>query len=404
MRSVWLLAMTQALCNSGTFLVVLLGGILGSQLAPRPALATLPLSVMIIGLALTTFPAALIMQRLGRRPVFQATALVAAGAAVLGAQAIRADSFGLFCLATFLLGTTNAVVMQYRFAAAEHVAPELAGRAVATVMVGALVAAWLGPEIAILGADLVANAHYAGSFYCAAALFVAAALLLSALPRRGGALGRIGGPARPLGEVARQPEFKVAVLAGVVAYAVMSFIMTATPVSMHVMDHLSEQDTKWVIQSHLLAMYLPALVSGRIVVRLGVHPTMLIGTLTMCGCVAIALLGGHEVVHYWWAMVLLGIGWNLLFVAGTAMLTQTYRPSERFRAQAVNELTVFGSQATASLLAGVALAYIGWERLNLVSLPLLLTMLAAVLWLMLRRKKEMPGIQEVPGSEEVSGT
>jgi len=139
MHSVWLLAMTQALCNSGTFLVVLLGGILGSQLAPRPALATLPLSVMIIGLALTAFPAALIMQRLGRRPVFQATALVAAGAAVLGAQAIRAESFGLFCLATFLLGTTNAVVMQYRFAAAEHVAPELAGRAVATVMVGALV-------------------------------------------------------------------------------------------------------------------------------------------------------------------------------------------------------------------------------------------------------------------------
>jgi MFS family permease len=390
MRSVRLLAIAQALCNSGSFLVVLLGGILGSQLAPRPALATLPLSAMIVGLAVATFPAALLMQRFGRRNVFQVTALIAACASLLAAQAVHAGRFSLFCLATCLLGATNAVVMQYRFAATEHVEPELAGRAIATVMVGALVAAWLGPEVAILGADLVPGAHYAGSFYCGAGLFTTAAVLLSALPRRGAALTSAGGSLRPFGEIARQPEFKVAVLAGVVAYAVMSFIMTATPISMHVMDHHSEQDTKWVIQSHLLAMYLPALFSGRIVVRLGVHLTMLIGTLTMCGCVAIALAGGHAVAHYWWAMVLLGVGWNLLFVAGTTMLTRTYRPAERFRAQAVNELTVFGSQAVASLLAGVALAYVGWERLNLASLPLLVAMLASVLWLMVHRRTRRP--------------
>ncbi len=386
MRNVWLLAMAQALSNAGSFLVVLLGGILGAGLAPVPALATLPISLTVVGLAIGTLPATLSMQRFGRRPVFVASTLLAAAASLVAAFGIQYASFPLFCAATFVIGLNRAVVMQYRFAATEHVEAPLAGRAVATVMIGALLAAWLGPEIAVRAADLVPAAHYAGSFVAAAGLFAANALLLARLPASHLAQESVRGSARPLGAIVRQPTFVVAVAAGVVSYAVMSFIMTATPVSMHVMDHLSEQDTKWVIQSHLLAMYLPSLVSGRIVERLGVHATMTAGTLAMVACVGIAAATGHAVMDYWWAMVLLGVGWNLLFVAGTTLLTRTYRPAERFRAQAVNDFTVFGTQATASLLAGVALVSIGWERLNLASLPLLAAMLAAIAWLTLRRR------------------
>jgi MFS family permease len=165
------------------------------------------------------------------------------------------------------------------------------------------------------------------------------------------------------------------VLAGIAAYGVMSFIMTATPLSMHVIDHHAVDDTMWVVQSHLLGMYLPALASGWLIARVGVKPMMLLGTLLMGACIVVSVTGAHQLMHYWWGLVLLGAGWNLLFVAGTTLLTSSYRASERFKAQGVNELAVFGSQSLASLLAGPAIHYLGWTKLNLASVPLLVAML-----------------------------
>jgi MFS family permease len=168
-----------------------------------------------------------------------------------------------------------------------------------------------------------------------------------------------------------QPDFRIAVLAALVSYAVMSFIMTATPISMHVIDLHDEVATKRVIQGHLLAMYLPSLASGWIIARFGIRPVMIVGALLMSACVAVAAFIGHSVLHYGSALVLLGAGWNLLFIAGTTLLTSTYRPQERIQVQSLNDFMVFGTQALASLMAGVALATIGWERLNLATLPLL---------------------------------
>jgi MFS family permease len=180
--------------------------------------------------------------------------------------------------------------------------------------------------------------------------------------------------------VVRQPGFLVAVAAAIVSYAVMSFIMTATPISMHVHDHHSDGDTAWVIQSHLLAMYGPSLFSGRLVARIGLRTAMGTGLALMLGCVAIAA-SGRDLMHYWWGLVLLGVGWNLLFVAGTALLTTTYREAERFRAQAVNEFAVFGTQALASLMAGPVLYALGWRVLNLAALaPIALFALALAAW------------------------
>jgi len=378
MRPVWMLSATQALCMSGSFLFVLLGGIIGSHLAPSPALATLPVSVLIAGLATSVIPAGALIHRFGRRAVFAGSALQAAAGCILAGYAITEGSFLLFCAAAFLLGANNAVVMQYRFAATEYVVPARASRAIAVVLCGALVAAWLGPELAVRTAHLVAGAEYAGSFYAATVLYVAAAAVLTRIPDSAAAAHVDPTPPRRLREIAAQPVFRVAVLAALVSYTVMSFIMTATPISMHVVDGHDAVATARVIQVHLLGMYLPSLASGWIIAKFGDRPVIVAGTLLMGGCVAIAAFAGHAVLHYGWALGVLGLGWNLLFIAATTMLTKTYRARERVQAQTLNDFLVFGAQAVASLLAGLAVTTLGWEKLNLATLPLLAAVLIAM--------------------------
>ena len=387
MRNVVVLSIAQALSAAGMMTVFLLGGILGSQFAPMPQLATLPVSLTVVGLAATAIPAALLMERIGRRNAFVASASLAAVAALAVAWAVMQESFLMLCGSTLLLGANLAFQQQHRFAAAESVPPGRVSTAVSIVMIGTLVAAAVGPQIALALKDLVPGHEYAGSFVGVSALLLAAALVLTrcspGLPQGHHA---VTGEARPLVSVARQPMFLVAVAAAVVSYAVMSFIMTATPISMHVHDHHSDTDTAWVIQSHLLAMYGPSLFSGRLIGRIGVRAGMAAGLALMFACVAIDS-AGRDVMHYWWGLVLLGIGLNLLFVAGTALLTTTYQPAERFRAQAVNEFSVFGSQAAASLLAGPAIHALGWRALNLAALLPLAAMALALLAPLVQRSR-----------------
>jgi len=377
MRQVYLLSATQALCMSGSFLLVLLGGIIGAHLAPAPSLATLPISILVLGVGASVVPAGVLMHRFGRRLVFVGSAIQAAAGCGVAALAIAQGSFFLFCVAAFMLGANAAVVMQYRFAAVEHVDAAHASRAISIVMSGALVAAWLGPELAVRTAELVPAARYAGSFLSGAGLYVAAAVLLAWIRDSHRPPGSDTTPPRALREIAAQPVFRVAVLAALTSYAVMSFIMTATPISMHVMDGHDEVATARVIQLHLLGMYVPSLASGWIIARFGDRPVILAGAVLMALCVAIATFAGHAVLHYGWALVLLGVGWNLMFIAATTLLTKTYRPHERVKAQTLNDFLVFGAQGAASLLAGLALTTIGWEPLNLVTLPLLVAVLAA---------------------------
>jgi MFS family permease len=380
-HNVYVLALAQTLSAAGMMTVFLLGGIIGSELAPMPQLATLPVSLTVVGLAATAIPAALLMERIGRRSAFVASAALAAVAALAVAWAVVQSSFLLLCAATLVLGANLAFQQQHRFAAAESVPPGRVSHAVSMVMIGTLAAATVGPQIALALKDLVPGHEYAGSFVGVAALCAAAAMVLtrceSAPPR---APNATVGEARPLTQIVRQPLFLVAVAAAVVSYAVMSFIMTATPISMHVHDQHSDTDTAWVIQSHLLAMYGPSLFSGRLIGRIGVRAGMTIGLVLMFACVGVDS-AGRGLMHYWWGLVLLGVGWNLLFVAGTALLTTTYRSAERFRAQAVNEFSVFGTQALASLLAGPAIHALGWHSLNLAALvPLAMFALVLVAW------------------------
>jgi MFS family permease len=227
----------------------------------------------------------------------------------------------------------------------------------------------LGPELIARGQYWIANVQYGGTLMCLVALYLVQALLLLALgPLRAETENKSGAPQRPLAAVVRQPVFLVAVLGGTCAYGVMTLIMTATPLSMHIKDGFDIEETAQVIRSHVLGMYLPSLVSGYLMDKLGTVRMMSIGATTLTAACIVALQG-QSIMHYWWALVLLGVGWNFLYVGGTTMLTLTYSVGERFKAQAVNEFAVFGTSATGSLLAGTVIHLYGWN--TLVTLPVL---------------------------------
>ena len=382
-----MLAAAQMLGSSGITVVVILGGIVATQMAPRPALATVPLSLAIVATALTTIPASFLMRRIGRRAGFMFGASVGMVGGLVAAQAIVLDSFLMFCAATLLMGSSMAFTQQYRFAAAESAPPERLSQAVSYVLIGALGAAIVNPQLALAARWLVPGTQYAGSFIAVSLLYAATILVLSRL--------NVPAPAVPhpaaASDVSRAPfatpQFRMAVFAGACAYAVMSFVMTAAPISMHNFDHHGLEATTWVIQSHVLAMYLPSLFTGHVIARFGERKVMIWGGAILSSCAVVSLFG-HQFMHYWLGMVALGLGWNLLFVAGTTLLARSVDPASRHRAQALNDFVVFGSQACASLLAGLAVQQIGWQALNLATLPLL----AAMIFTAIRLRPAAPQI------------
>jgi MFS family permease len=370
MGNVRILLVAQVLAGSGLTAVVLFGGILSAALAPDPSWATAPVSIAVVGMALSTVPAAFLMRITGRRLGLIIGAGVGIVASVLCACAIVQGSFLIFCIGSMLLGTANAFTMQYRFAAAESVARERAGQAISYVLLGGLGSALIGPQAAMAARGWVGEHEYAGSFLIVGLLYLLGALVLTRLrPTEPSSVSAAsGGPS--VGALIREPMLQRAILAGAVAFGVMSFIMTAAPVSMHSIHHHSVQAITWTIQSHILAMYLPSLFSGRLIARFGEQTMMLAGSLLLAAS-AVMSLAGHEVPHYWIGLVLLGAGWNFLYTAGTALLATHYTGVERHRAQALNDFVVFTSQACVSLLAGLAVMNLGWQWTNLSVVPLL---------------------------------
>jgi len=369
-----MLAPAQMLGSSGLTVVVILGGIVAAQMAPRPSLATVPSPLAIVATALTTIPASLLMRRIGRRAGFILGASIGLVGGLVAAEAVIRSDFLMFCAATLLMGSSMAFTQQYRFAAAESAPPERLSQAVSYVLVGSLGAAIVNPQLALAARWLVPGTQYAGSFVAVALLYAATIAVLSRLhvpppsvPRPRAASGE---PRTPFAT----PQFKMAVFAGACAYAVMSFVMTAAPISMHNLDHHGLEATTWVVQSHVLSMYLPSLFTGHLIARFGERSVMMWGGALLACCAGVSVFG-HHLMHYWLGLVALGLGWNLLFVAGTTLLARSVEPASRHRAQALNDFTVFGSQACASLLAGLAVQLLGWQALNLVTLPLLAVMI-----------------------------
>ena len=373
-RNVLLLAFSQAATLSAIVMSMTLAAILGGNLAPDKGWATLPIAAMVVGTAIVSLPAALLMRRHGRRAGFQIGAALGISGSLLSALALHRGSFVIFVIGHLLLGGYQGFGNYYRFAAVEATGPAHASQAISWVVAGGVVAAFVGPQLGQWGRDWFAQDVFAGSYVAQGALGVVALALLSQVHLPAVAVAAEG-VARPMREILKQPALRASILGVAVGYAVMIMVMTATPLAI-LGCGLPGSSVTSVIQWHVVGMFAPSFFTGTLVKRFGAPRIMQIGFVLLLGHVGIALLG-TEVLHFLSALILLGVGWNFAFIGGTALLTQSYRPAEQLKVQAVNEFAVFGLVALASLSAGWLYDRFGWIALNLAVAPLLIVALLA---------------------------
>lgn len=382
-RNVGLLAACQALLFTNNSTLIAINGLAGLSLAPYAGLATLPVTCWVLGGAIATMPASFHMRRVGRQRGLTSGALWGIVGALLCVTAIWTQNFWLLCFGTLVWGAYNAYGQYYRFAAADIATPDTRANAVSLVLAGGLVGGILGPTASRFTVDL-AGPKFMGA-YLGLILFVLATMLLLRfirIPTPTATERAVAG--RPLREIAAQPKFIVAVLAGAVSYGVMNFLMTSTPIAMQVCGH-PFGDAAFVISSHVVAMFAPSFITGRLIRRFGALPLMLFGAFLNLAAIGVAF-AGLAVANFWWALVLLGVGWNFLYIGGTTLLTETYRPEERAKAQGANDQTIFITMAISSITSGMAVTTAGWERVNLLALPLVALVVGAILWFALHER------------------
>ena len=358
--------------------IVFVGGIVGTTLATTKSLATLPVAMIVVGTASSIVPVVRLMAMFGRRKVFLGVCLFTIALIGLSIYALIMKSFALFCVSSFGFGVTTATMNQFRFAAIESVDSTQTPTAAAIVLLGGLISAYLGTEVATLGKDWF-DVEFSGSFLLLALMFVVAFFLLLMFSPAKKFNAKESYVKRKLIEIVKQGVFIVAVSSAITGYGVMSFIMTATPVSMHVMDGFSLEQTKYVIQSHVVAMFLPSLFTAFIVKYLGISRMMLVGTIILLSAVLVAYID-RFLGNYWIALILLGLGWNFLFIGGTSLLPRTYNENEKYKVQSLNDFLIFGFQAFAALSAGWFVFNFGWKITLLSATPLLGAQFILILW------------------------
>ncbi|HZH27208.1 MAG TPA: MFS transporter [Azospirillaceae bacterium] len=382
-RNVFLLALCQALGQTGMTTVIVGAGLVGHSLAEDKSLATLPLAFQFVGTMLSTIPASLLMGRIGRRNGFTIGAGIGIAGALLSAWAIFSADFWTFLAGHVLLGFQMAFINFYRFAAADTARPDFKSRAISLVLTGAVVAAIAGPELAKLTRDLFAPALFAGAYIVIAGLqgLTLAILRFLRIPTPTAEMRREGG--RPLGEILRQPTFAVAVFTGAVGFGTMTLVMTATPLAILAGGH-HFADAAFVIQWHVLGMYAPSFFTGGLIRRFGCTRIITAGAL-LNFCCLIVNLSGAAVLNFWGGLVLLGVGWNFMYIGATTLLTECERPAERAKVQAANDFIVFTTVSAASFLSGALHSAFGWQAVNLAVAPLVAAALGATVWLGTRR-------------------
>lgn len=386
-RNVLVLTLSLAFNSTAVTVLVVTSALVGQALAEDKALATLPFSLQFVGTMVASVPASMIMQRMGRRFGFTIGALIGILAGAVMTLSIYLGDFWLFALGNALVGVANGVAQLYRFAAAEAADDNFRAKAISLVLGGGVVAAVVGGELAKWSVDLLDPVLYAGCFIVIMILNAISALQLQMLriPPLSKEERAAGG--RPLLEIVRQPTYLIALFGAMAAFSVMIMVMTATPIAMVGHDH-DFSDAAFVIQWHAIGMFAPSFVTGWLIGRLGVLNVMLIGVLLFAGCIAANLLG-TEIMNFWVANFLLGIGWNFLFVGASALLTETYRPAERAKAQAFNDFTVFGVVAIASLGAGMLYELVGWAAVNLGGVLPAVGILGGLIWLKAHRRRAL---------------
>jgi MFS family permease len=387
-RNVLLLALCQAAFISTGALMATVGTLAGHVLAADKAFATLPATALTVGTALGTIPASLIMRRLGRRLGFIIGAGLTMAGGLVGAWAVVAGSFWLLSAGGFLMGVSSAFAQLYRFAAAEAVAPEHRGRAIALVLAGGLLASFVGPQLAGSTADLLAT-RYTASFLCIPLLALLGMTLMLGLRLPAAVETRVAGTARPVAEIVRQPLFLVAVASQLSGYGVMNLLMTGTPLAMTAHHGHGLRDAAFVIQWHLVGMFLPGFFTGTLIQRIGERGTIAVGIAVNVLSLAVGF-AGVTVWHFWLGLLLVGVGWNLMFVGGSTLVTKTYAPRERTKAQAANDFLIWATVAVTSLSSGQLLHRHGWAAILVTAGPLLALAAAALLVAFLGARASSP--------------
>lgn len=375
-RNVALLCATQALLFTNNTILISINGLAGFALADDKSLATLPVTAYVVGAALTTIPVSQLMRRIGRANGFSIGTLIGILGALICGFAVYSHSFWTLCAGTLVMGIYNASGQYYRFAAADVASIDFKSKAISLVMAGGLVGGILGPQTSKMTKDIL-PAEFLGSYLALIGFCIVALTLqrMMSIPRLTAAEQKDQG--RPLSEIARQPAFIVAVLSGMIGYGVMNLLMTATPLAMQSCAH-PFSDAAFVIQWHVIAMFAPSFVTGSLIKRFGVRTIMFTGVLLSLCCVAIAL-SGVDVMHFWIALVLVGVGWNFMYLGGTTLLTETHTPAEKAKVQGANDMAIFITMAISSASSGWLFTARGWEIMNYGAVPfLLLTGLAIV--------------------------
>ena len=384
-KTVLLLALCQALAATGKTILFTIAALIGYSLTKDKSLATVPLALVYLANMSATIPASLLMKRCGRRLGFTIGTCIGVVGASLGIFAIFYNSFPLFCLATFLYGVFDGFAGFYRFAAADAASDVFRSRAVSFVMAGGIMAAFCGPILAIWSKDLFKSAHFAGSLASIAGLLLLTLVVLQFIfiPQPSAVERKKSG--RTLTKIIRQPIFVVAAMGSMICYGIMTMLMTATPLAMVTHSH-SFENAAFVIQWHTLGMFVPSFFTGYLIRRFGVLNMILCGVTLNLLCIAINLTG-TGFLHFWIALLLLGVGWNFMFVGSTVLLTKVYSPGEKSKAQATHDFLMYGFITIIVSSSGGLLNKFDWQGVNYVSIPILLLMLPAIFWL--RRSKEL---------------
>jgi MFS family permease len=375
-KNVWLLFASNACAFSVAPVTVFLSGIIGSSISPIKSLSTLPMSLSIVGTALFIIAASKIMSITGRKKGFILSSITSSLFALLAAYAVMKQNFILYSFSCFSLGFGMAFAHQYRFAAAESVDKKQAPKAISLLLFAGILSALLGPNLANLGKNIIPEGLYVGSYLCLSLLTLSSIIFLVFYNEKKIIEKKKISKGRSILELISQPKFLQALVSSSFAYAVMSFLMTATPISMHINDNMSLNSTSFVIQLHIISMFLPALVTGNLIKKFGHSKIMYCGVLFFI--IFLSYLD-QTVINYLFSLVFLGLGWNFLFISGTSLLVLNYREEERFRAQGFNDFIVFSIQATASLTAGVILSYTSWKTMNMLCIPFLIIIIFTTL-------------------------
>ena len=378
-RNLFILILSQVFGFTAATVTVFISGIIGSDLSSIKTLSTLPPSIYVVGTAAATIFAAKIMSIIGRRLGFIFASVAGSISCLIGAYAIIIESFFIFCFAKFILGATMAFTHQYRFAAAESVEKEKAPKAISSLLLAGIVAAFLGIGLANYTKNFVSDYLYVGSYLTLAVLTLIPSFLLFFFKdiREISFVSNKENNSRNYSEFFSDPKFLQAITSAAFAYAVMSFLMTATPISMHIVHQLSLEKTGIVLQFHVLAMFLPSLVTGNLIKKFGYSNMMYLGVLFYFFTILLSFFQPFF-LNYFISLIFLGIGWNFLFISGTSLLVTTYKPEEKFKAQGFNDLLVFSSMALASLLAGILISIASWKTVNLFCIPFLILIILSI--------------------------